>query len=161
MTSNAMHPPSGCDVPLGFKLATGLVGPFVIHSGPVYGRLEGDTLVMGFRVLPHHVNPLDICHGGMLATFADILLACGAMYRADARGRLLPTISLQMDFLAAAPLGAWVEGRTEILRTTRSMIFSQGCITVDGSAAVRISCVSKIGPAVDEAIAVDPLNLRS
>ncbi len=116
-------------------------------------------MVMGFRVLPHHVNPLDICHGGMLATFADILLACSAMYRVDARGRILPTISLQMDFLAGAPLGAWVEGRSEILRTTRSMVFSQGRITADGEAAVRISCVSKIGPSVTDDIAADPLNL--
>jgi acyl-coenzyme A thioesterase PaaI-like protein len=81
------------------------------------------------------------------------------MYQPQARGRILPTISLQLDYLTAAPLGAWVEGRAEILRTTRSMIFSQGLVTVDGDPAVRISCISKIGPIVGDGQNSDPLRI--
>jgi uncharacterized protein (TIGR00369 family) len=147
------------ETPQGFRVTGGLGGAFVNHCGPVFGKLEDGRLVLGFRVGRHHVNPLEFCHGGMLATFSDILLACSAMYQPQARGRILPTISLQLDYLTAAPLGAWVEGRAEILRTTRSMIFSQGLVTVDGDPAVRISCISKIGPIVGDGQNSDPLRI--
>ena len=129
------------------------------HSGPVYGRLEGAELTLGFRVLAHHVNPLGICHGGMLATFADILLACGAMYRPEAWGRILPTIGLQLDYLAPAPRGAWVEGQAELLRATRSMVFSQCVVRADGTPALRASSTAKLGPAQATGPDWDPLQL--
>ena len=35
----------------------------------------------GFRVEERHTNPLKICHGGMMATVADMLIPCAAMYQ--------------------------------------------------------------------------------
>jgi acyl-coenzyme A thioesterase PaaI-like protein len=60
--------------------------------------------------------------------------------------RFLPTISLQIDYLAPAPLGAWVEGEAEPLRITRSLVFAQGLVTADGVPCARVSGVFKIGP---------------
>ena len=97
------------DIPEGFRAVT-VGGPFMAHTGPLYARWTGERLQLGFRVEHRHTNPLNICHGGMMASFADMLLPCAAMYRGMKERRFLPTISLQVDYLAASPLGAWVQG---------------------------------------------------
>jgi acyl-coenzyme A thioesterase PaaI-like protein len=82
----------------------------------------------------------------MLATFADILISTAAQYQADIPRQFLPTISLQLDFMANAPLGSWVQGQADILRVTRNLIFSQGLVHADGILILRTSGVFKRGP---------------
>ncbi len=147
-------------VPDGFRRAP-MGGPFVRHNGPLYARLVDGRLELGFRVEERHTNPLKICHGGMLATLADMLLPMVALYgpQDGAERRFLPTISLQVDYLAPAPLGAWVQGGGEVLRRTRNMIFAQGLITADGQPALRVSGIFKQGPVIPGATE-DPLGLH-
>lgn len=121
-------------------------GIFATHNGPLYARWVDEHLLLGFRVGPEHVNPGQQCHGGMLSTFVDILLSTAAQYQTDIPRVFLPTISLQMDFIAGAPLGSWVEGRADILRVTRNLIFSQALVHADGVLAMRASGVFKRGP---------------
>jgi uncharacterized protein (TIGR00369 family) len=147
-------------IPTGFKPAT-IGGAFLAHNGPLYARLDGDHFQLGFRVEPRHTNPLNICHGGMLATFADMLLPCVIIYEPGHERRFLPTISLQVDYLAQAPLGAWVQGEGEVLRRTRSMVFAQGVVTADGTAAMRISGIFKLGQPIGDTHGGDPLRLAA
>lgn len=134
------------DIPPGFTpLPIG--GEFVHINGPLYLRHEGDEVQVGFRVEPRHCNPMRICHGGMLATFADMLLPVTIHRKSKEVGqRFLPTINLQIDYLSPSALGAWVQGEGQVLRVTRSMVFAQGLITADGVPAVRVSGIFKIGP---------------
>ena len=82
----------------------------------------------------------------MMASFCDMLLPMTIHRKSEpARGRFLPTINLQIDYLAPAPLGAWVQGEAQVLRVTRSMVFAQGLATADGVNAVRVSGIFKIG----------------
>ena len=67
------------DIPEGFRAVT-VGGPFMAHTGPLYARWTGERLQLGFRVEHRHTNPLNICHGGMMASFADMLLPCASMY---------------------------------------------------------------------------------
>jgi uncharacterized protein (TIGR00369 family) len=144
-------------IPPGFRRAP-IGGAFLAHNGPLYARLEGARLRLGFRVQERHTNPLNICHGGMLATFADMLLPFAIIYEPGHERRFLPTISLQVDYLAQAPLGAWVEGEGEVLRRTRSMVFAQGRVTADGVPALRVSGIFKLGQPIPQQGA-DPLQL--
>lgn len=121
-------------------------GAFAALIGPLYGRWHEGKLQMGFRVGPNHVNPGDSCHGGMLGTMADILISSAAQYQADIPRQFLPTISLQFDFMANAPLGSWVQGQADILRVTRNLVFSQGLVYADGELALRASGVFRRGP---------------
>lgn len=136
------------DVPAGFKPLNRHDGGFIDQNGPLWIRRDPQNGVeVGFRVEPRHCNPMNICHGGMLSTFCDMLLPITAiMTVADLRERFLPTISLQTDFMAPAKVGAWVQGVAEVMRTTRSLVFVQGLVTADGELAVRTSGVFKIGP---------------
>ncbi len=151
--------PSAANPPEGFQVVR-IGGPFIAHNGPLFGRLAGGRLQLGFRVELHHTNPLKICHGGMMATFADMLLPCAAMYSGMNELRFLPTISLQVDYLAASPLGAWVQGEGEVLRTTRNMLFAQGLITADGEPVLRVSGIFKMGQLIGDGADADPLGLN-
>lgn len=116
---------------------------FLAVNGPLYAKADGDRLVLGFRVEDRHCNPAKSCHGGMLMTFADMQLAIGANFAGDLK-RFLPTISLTSDFLAPAPLGAWVEGRAEIARQARTMVFAHALLTADGNPVVRANGIFQI-----------------
>jgi uncharacterized protein (TIGR00369 family) len=146
-------------IPQGFRRAP-IGGAFLAHNGPLYARLDGERLQLGFRVEERHTNPLNICHGGMLATFADMLLPFVIIYEPGHERRFLPTISLQLDYLAQAPLGAWVQGEGEVLRRTRSMVFAQGLVTADGAPAVRVSGIFKLGLPIPQQ-GGDPLQLAA
>ena len=137
-------------VPAGWRPFTMQGEGFLGHNGPLWLKIEGERLALGMRVEERHCNPGMICHGGMMSTFADMYLALGANYEASL-ARMLPTITLNTDFLAPAPLGCWLEGRGEILRRTRRMVFVQGLSTVDGAPVARSSGVFKIGEAADPA----------
>ena len=125
-------------------------GAFARHNGPLYARWDDPYLLLGFRVADPHVNPGGSCHGGMLAMFADILISTAAQYQSDIPRQFLPTISLQLDFLANAPWGSWVQGRADILKVTRNLVFTQGIVSADGTPVVRASGVFKRGPLLPE-----------
>ncbi len=143
-------PTDSPNVPAGFKPRFFGEG-FITVTGPLYTRRAEannpeSAPQMGFRVEPRHCNPMGNCHGGMMATFCDMLLPMSAMVLdKKLAGHFLPTISLQVDYLSPAPLGAWVQGEAQILRTTRSMVFMQGLVQADGVPAARVSGIFKIG----------------
>ena len=138
-------------IPAGFKLLPRM-GEFIGVNGPLYLKHEGDLVQVGFRVEARHTNPMRICHGGMMASFCDMLLPLSVHRKSHEIGmRFLPTISLQIDYLAPAPLGAWVQGEAQVLRTTRSLVFAQGLVEADGTPVARVSGIFKIGPPFGDA----------
>src|SRR3546814_15105332 len=84
------NPPSGytlADLGKGYSEAFGPV--FIDRSGAR----------MAFRVAERHANPIDTCHGGALATFADAMIA--AVHAAAESGQAhTPTLQLTLDSLA-------------------------------------------------------------
>src|ERR1700749_2659644 len=117
---------------------------FVNINGPLYGRWDGTHLMLGFRVEERHCNPGMVAHGGMMATFADMLLPIASRFQSKTDMGFLPTVSLNCDFLAPSPLGAWVEGRADVVRMTRNLLFAQGVATADGEPCLRANGIFKI-----------------
>lgn len=142
----------GLDIPAGFR-ALPMGGDFIGVNGPLYLKHERPAdapplVQMGFRVEQRHCNPMGNCHGGMLASFADMLLPLSVHRKtAEVRNQFLPTINLQIDYLSPAPLGAWVQGEADVLRVTRTLVFAQGLVMADGVPALRVSGIFKIGKA--------------
>jgi uncharacterized protein (TIGR00369 family) len=131
------------DIPEGFapfKLSFG----FLEANGPLYGKWADDHLLLGFRVEIRHCNPGRVCHGGMLATFADMFLPIAARFQAKTDMGFLPTVNLACDFLAPAPLGSWVESRADPIKMTKNLLFAQGLATADGEPVLRASGIFKI-----------------
>lgn len=136
---------AGAGIPEGFVPLVLGANPFVQSVGPLYGhRAEGlaGRLVMGLRVESRHCSPSGYCHGGMLMTLADMLVVLGSSMQSGIN-KFMTTVSLSGDFMTAVPKGAWIEGRLEILKTTRTLIFCQGLYTVDGGPALRVDGIVK------------------
>ena len=126
------------NVPCGFEVLS-LGSGFAEMFGSIYVNRESKTLA--FRVAPIHLNPVNVCNGGAMATFADMQIA--AVISAGpgtARGHQ-PTISLNIDYLATTPLGAWVEAAVTLVKTTRSLIFTQAMIRADGEIVARSQAI--------------------
>ena len=135
-------------------------GAFALHNGPLYARWRDGQLELAFRVGDKHVNPGNACHGGMLSMFADILISTAAQYQTEIPRQFLPTISLQMDFMAPAALGSWVEGEAEILKVTQRLVFSHGLIRADGQTVLRASGVFRRGPLLPDSAGDQGLRLE-
>ena len=139
VTTGIAAPPEGFQ-----KLPLFPTGSFAEINGPLFGKVADGVFRIGFRVEARHCNPANICHGGMMMTFADMLLGMGANF-AEKLGRFLPTINMTSDFLAPSPLGSWGEGQAEVLRVTRNLVFAQALITADGTPSLRVSGIMKLG----------------
>jgi len=117
-------------------------GFVLIEEPPGFGTAFGAVGMnraaqkLGFYVGRQHLNPVSVCHGGAISTFADmqILAVTGD---ADAPDAHRPTISLTVDFLAPAPFGAWVEAAVTRLKLTRNLVFTQALITANGELVAR------------------------
>lgn len=131
--------------PPGFRAIPIDIG-FIGVNGPLCVNLDGEKFKLGFRVEMRHCNPMKVAHGGMMATFADMLLPFAVFHQSKMPGRFLPTVHLSQEYLAPAKLGAWVEGTGELLRQTKSLVFAQGVITADGEICGRASGIFKLGP---------------
>ena len=122
-------------------------GPFTQFVGPMFSSNVGlgadEPARLGFRVLPHHCNPRQVCHGGMMATFLDIVLARGARIALDIHGST-PTISLSIDYLSPAHLGDWVESRLQVLHHTTRTVFVQAVLHGPDAPVLRGSGIFRL-----------------
>lgn len=120
---------------------------FNSHIGNLYVRRgEKGTrgeFVMGFRVHQHMCNPAGGLHGGMMMTVADLVGAMGGGTLAGLR-KFLPTVNMTFDFVAPGKVGDWVEGRAELVRATRSLLFTNIYLTVGEQKILRASSICKI-----------------
>jgi uncharacterized protein (TIGR00369 family) len=117
------------------------------HVGTLYAKRgdkgTADEFVLGFRVHPHMCNPAGGLHGGMMMTVADLVGTMGGGTLVGV-AKFLPTVSMTFDFVAPAKVGDWVEGRCEVVRQTRSLLFTDIALTVEGQRFLRASQIAKI-----------------
>lgn len=139
VANDALLAPPPPDIPEGFR-PRHAGGPFLLPIGPIWLRPAEGGATFGIRLERRHCNSQDVAHGGMLATFADIVLGIGGGEQAGTEGHFV-TVSLVTDYLAPAPLGAWLECRPALLRRTSRLMFVEGRFEADGAPVVRASGV--------------------
>ena len=120
---------------------------FNTHIGTLYAKRgekgTPDEFVLGFRVQAHMCNPAGGLHGGMMMTVADLVGTMGGGTLAGI-AKFLPTVNMTFDFVAPAWIGDWVEGRPELVRVTRSLLFTNIYLTVGEEKILRASSIAKI-----------------
>jgi len=126
-TDALQAPPAGFEE---LELASGFNTAF----GPIYRHETEQKL--GFRMGPQHLNPVGVLHGGAMATFADTMVLA-IVREIPTRESHTPTISITVDYVAAAPAGSWIEADTILVKATRTMLFVQAIITADGEVVSR------------------------
>jgi acyl-coenzyme A thioesterase PaaI-like protein len=100
---------------------------FGTHVGPFYQPPGGDPLLCGFVADARHGNKRGVVHGGMLATAFDIGLG-NASWDAASR-KPCATVQLSVQYVGALQLGEFAAIRSEIIKTTRSLVFIRGIMT--------------------------------
>jgi uncharacterized protein (TIGR00369 family) len=121
-------PPAGAAPPDGFAPISH-TNPFGAGIGPIYEREDHGLVVRGLWVRPELANSAGIAHGGVLMTFADIVLARGVMQEI---GSIAVTVRMVSDFMAPVLVGSWLEGRATVSKVTRSLAFVSGELSVKG-----------------------------
>jgi len=130
-------------IPAGYEPA-GFSPGFLDHGGPYYLKQRaGRPMLVGLRIMPHHINYQDAAHGGVISTLADVALS-HAVYDAE-RPRLAPsTIALQVNYLRAARLGDWLEAQVRIDRLGGRTAYTSGGIVCGGESVATMSGVFAI-----------------
>lgn len=100
--------------------------PFMQVAGPVWRRLYGDWHEYALLAGEDHANRRGITHGGVLMTFADFAMGNAVIERTGRPAQV--TAQMDVQFIAAAPLGRLLVMRPELLHRTRSMFFMRGVI---------------------------------
>lgn len=101
--------------------------PFGWENGPIFDRVTDDGFTRGFRIAPKHLNAGGVLHGGMVMTFADIVLAQAVSKVAEPP---FVTLRLTSDFIGIAVEGDWVEGTATAEAPVDGIVAVHGIIEV-------------------------------
>ncbi|MBL4639174.1 MAG: PaaI family thioesterase [Kordiimonadaceae bacterium] len=110
------------------------------ENGPIFDLESKDGWVRGFRVLDKHINAGGVCHGGMLMTFADILLSRAVM---EVVQPPFVTIRMVTDFVGAGFKGQWLEGTAEVQGEADGVITVTGKVTSDRGTVISCHALFK------------------
>lgn len=118
-----------------------LVGPFWTRRAED-GPDGGKRYRYAFLAEKRHANIGGVVHGGMLMSFADDVLGMTVW---EAAGRKpCTTVQLNTHFISPARIGELVEGRAEVLRATRTVVFVRGMLLAGDRLVVSADGVWKI-----------------
>ena len=112
--------------------------PFNELVGPLHERRSEGLVSLGLRVEGKHSNSRGICHGGVLATLADLALGYALMARTGSRAGFV-TAHLDIDYAGAAELGDWIHSEVEVQRVGSRLAFATGYLCVGASRIARMS----------------------
>jgi acyl-coenzyme A thioesterase 13 len=126
-------------IPEGFR-AIERLSPFNALVGPLYERRDGEAVSIGLAIEAKHTNSRGICHGGVLATLADLALGYAMLAKSGDKGGFL-TAQLSVDYAGSARLGDWIESKVEIQHVGSRLAFANCYLLADRKPIVRASAI--------------------
>ena len=142
--SHPSHHSAAAEIPEGFhRVERPRPNPFNDTVGPFYERRHGKEVSLGLRIEERHTNSRGICHGGLLATMADLALGYSALATGgpDGNTRSFVTVSLTLDFAGSAKPGDWVESEVEVQKTGARLAFANCYLLANGVRIVRANAI--------------------
>jgi uncharacterized protein (TIGR00369 family) len=127
------------DVPAGFEPSE-RTGPFFDLIGPVYTKPGERGILLGLRARAEHCHSRGFVHGAVLAALLDVVCGRNCSARAPSNPNLL-TVSLTVDYVAAAQDGDWLEASATVTRAGRRLAFADGRVEVAGKPVAKASAV--------------------
>ena len=130
------------EVPAGFELSR-RTSPFLDLIGPVYTRTTERGILLGLRARTEHLNTRGFVHGAILAAMLDVVCArnCAAL----TEHLSVVTVSLTVDYVAAARDGDWLEASAAVTRVGRRLAFADGRVDAEGKPVAKASGVFAVG----------------
>jgi uncharacterized protein (TIGR00369 family) len=102
--------------------------------GPIW--LDRAAHRYAMRIGPQHCNGVGMMNGGAMATFLDGQAVAVSNLASDGRNHT-PTISLHVDYLAPPKPGDWLIAEVILVKTTKTMIFTQAIVSVGDRIVAR------------------------
>lgn len=127
------------EIPEGFRKIERL-SPFNALVGPLYERRDGEAVSIGLRIETKHTNSRGVCHGGVLATLADLALGYAMLAKSGDKGSFV-TAHLAVDYAGAARAGDWIESKVEIQRVGARLAFANCYLIAGEKPIVRASAI--------------------
>ena len=122
---------------------------FLVHVGPLYMRPDATTagtgFVLAFRASPQHANRYGVVHGGMLATLADTAIGAN-LARTGGQVDTTLTLNLNLDFIAAARVGEWIEAHVHLTKEHGRVRFGDCELRVAERVLLHASAVFYVPP---------------
>ena len=116
------------------------LSPFNALVGPLFERRNADGVSIGLVIEEKHTNSRGICHGGVLATLADLALGYAMLAKSGDKGSFL-TAHLAVDYAGAAKVGDWIESQVEIQRVGARLAFANCYLIANAKPIVRASAI--------------------
>lgn len=124
--------------------------PFFDVIAPFWHKQEGDAFSFGMECTPNTLNNSGNMHGGAITAFCDqalggtIIEAVRLVEGTDAPPARSVTVQLNMQFLAAVRPHDFLVCKCRIIRRTRSLVFLDGLVEVNGNAVAATQAVFKL-----------------
>ncbi len=141
-----MLPEDVATAPEGFAEISPL-SPFISFVGPIFVRCGDDLFEATFRVEPRHRNVFGHAHGGMMMTFADIMLGNAAKRALGDRPAV--TLNLSTIFIRPLKVGDWVKGRATARPAGPGLAYACGQIESPDGLALTVEGMFKAVEARD------------
>ncbi|MEM8593569.1 MAG: PaaI family thioesterase [Pseudomonadota bacterium] len=117
---------------------------------PFYLSYRDNKLVMGILIGEHHLNNMGTAHGGLYMTFMDMALSTEVCCSLNSFAGI-STIGFTMDFMASAEPGDFIWADTQVLKTTRTLAFTQGVVRCGDDVLSRVNATFKLPNTLREA----------
>ena len=134
------------EIPAGYELLQRTAGnTFSGLAGPFYAKRHGRDISLGLRIEERHLNSRGTCHGGLLATLADIALGYACVAAAEeSGGKNFVTIDLSVEYLASTRAGDWLYSDVKVLNVDTRKAAAAGHLMVDGQPVARVSATFRM-----------------
>jgi uncharacterized protein (TIGR00369 family) len=130
------------DIPEGFERHD-RKSPVTAPWEPIFRRFSGDTVVLAIRAAEAHCNGRGFVHGGLISALADNAMGLSCARKLGDVASLV-TVNLNVDFLASAHVGQWLEFDTVFIRPGGTLSFAQLFVTADGLPVARSNAVFRV-----------------
>ena len=113
--------------------------PFAQLLGIEFITVEEDALSARMTIRPQLCTLGDIGHGGAIMSFADTLGAAAALVTLPPEAKGTTTVESKTNFVAAAPAGATVIGRTSLVHRGKKTSIWQTLVTTEEGKLVALT----------------------
>lgn len=127
------------DVPAGFE-PSARTGPFFDLIGPIYTRTDERGILLGLRARTEHCNARGFVHAAILTALLDVVCGRNCRERAFSEANLV-TVNLNVDCIAPAQNGDWLEASATVTRVGRRLAFADGRVDADAKTVAKASAV--------------------
>ena len=129
-------------IPQGFSLLPKGLG-FNDELAPIYINGSEEVFRSAIVIQQRHLNPMGICHGGVILSFADFAMAAILSHKLQSHGGM-PTINMNVDFIAPSNEGDWIEFVLDRLSLTKLMGNVAGVLQGPNGVVARVNGIYRL-----------------